>query len=764
MVKKIIKAKTISRKTKDVKPAPSDEKSVFKKSSLTKASIGSKTISSLKKTKIIKPKKTEKPSIFKKKKVVSKKQPIEAELKVKTAPKPAVEPIAAVKKPETQRQTDLHLEVDKKAQSAIAEAPSPLPAATSEAAVPQKAKPKIEREIPTAVKIAPALVERPPEAPKPQAEPLSPPPIKKETEKIIEIDIPITVKELALNIGEKPAVLIKKLIDHKIIANLNFPLDEELVRKIALEYGFQIKKKPTEEELLFKEHEAVDAAKLKPRPPIVTFMGHVDHGKTSLLDVIRKSKVADSEYGGITQHIGAYSVSLPNGKITFLDTPGHEAFTAMRARGVKVADIAVLVVAADDGVMPQTIEAIDHAKEADVPIIVAINKIDRPQVNIDAVKKELSKLGLTPEEWGGKTITVNVSAKTGQGIDDLLGMIILEAEMLELKADPTSPASGIVLDAKVSEGRGTVVTLLVKNGTLRAQEGIIIGPYYAKIRALFNEFGKHIEEAAPSASVEILGLSGLPGAGEKFFVISDEKKAKELAARRKMQLREKELRPIKIMSLEDLSGQIKEGKVKELKLILKADVSGSLEAINEAFKKIASSEIKLNIIHQGVGSINVSDVILAEASGAIIFGFHVLCDERSKEEAEKTGVDIRTYNVIYELVNDLKTALEGMLEPKLKKIFLGRLIVRQVFKLSKGGTIAGCYVEKGKIMRSSKTSILRNGAVVYEGIVQSLKRFKDDVREVTEGMECGVSVAGFTEIMAGDIIEAYDIEKIARKL
>ncbi|HLD40638.1 MAG TPA: translation initiation factor IF-2 [Candidatus Omnitrophota bacterium] len=584
-------------------------------------------------------------------------------------------------------------------------------------------------------------------------------------EKIVEIDIPVMLKELAFALGEKPAVIIKKLlIEHKLLANLNFPVSEELALRIASGYGYKIKRKPTEEELLFKAHEADDPLKLKPRPPIVTFMGHVDHGKTSLLDAIRKSKVADTEYGGITQHIGAYSVSLAHGKITFLDTPGHEAFTAMRARGAKVTDIVVLVVAADDGVMPQTIEAIDHAKDAQAAIIVAMNKIDKSQTNVDMLKKQLSELGLAAEDWGGKTISVGVSAKTGQGIDELLEMILLEAEMLELKADPLKPASGVVLEAKVTEGRGPVATLLVENGTLRVQDVIIAGPYCAKVRAMFNEYGKPVREAPPSTPVEVLGLSGLPDAGEQFFALSDEKKARELAAKRKAQLRERELKPIKMMSLEDLSNQIKEGRVKELKLILKADVSGSLQAIIESLKKLSSEEVKLNIIHQGIGSINVSDVILAEASGAIIMGFHVDTDERSKEEADKTGVDIRVYNVIYELINDLRTALEGLLEPKLKKIFLGRIAVRQVFKLTKSGNIAGCYVEKGKITRTSKVSLLRNGAVVYEGSLQSLKRFKDDVREVTEGMECGIALAGFSETMPGDVIEAYDVEKIARKL
>ena len=603
----------------------------------------------------------------------------------------------------------------------------------------------------------PSIVKKEPEAAIPLAVPV------KEM-KIIEVNLPVALKDLAVGLNEKPVVIIKKLLDLKIIAHLNFPLNEEVAKKIASDYGYEIKRKPTEEELLFKEHEVQDISKLKARPPIVTFMGHVDHGKTSLLDAIRESKVAESEYGGITQHIGAYSVSLSQGKITFLDTPGHEAFTAMRARGALITDIVVIVVAADDGIMPQTIEAIDHAKDAKATIVVAINKIDKPQANSDQVKKQLSELGFTPEDWGGKTITVGVSAKTGQGIDDLLGMIILEAEMLELKADPTALASGVVLEAKISEGRGTVVTLLVQNGTLKPQDAIIVGPYFAKVRAMFNEYGKHITEALPSMPVEILGLSGLPEAGERFFALSDEKKAKELAGKRKDVLREKDLRPLQMMSLEDLSNQIKEGKIKELKVILKADVAGSLEAINETFKKFTTSEVRLNIIHQGIGSINVSDVILAEASGAIILGFHVDTDERSKQEANKTGVDIRTYNVIYELVNDIKTALEGLLEPKLKKVFLGRIVVRQVFTLSRSGIIAGCYVEKGKITRSAKISLVRNGGLIHEGTIQSLKRFKDDVREVTEGMECGVSLAGFSGIMAGDTIEAYDVEKIARKL
>src|SRR3989338_3524723 len=583
--------------------------------------------------------------------------------------------------------------------------------------------------------------------------------------KVLKINFPITVKELAFKLQIKPNELIRKLLTKNMLATINQALDEAAVGAISEELGYRIERLPTQEESLLAEHGEIDPAKLKLRAPIVTFMGHVDHGKTSLLDMIRKTKVVDKEAGGITQHIGAYEVILPKGKVTFLDTPGHAAFTAMRARGAKVTDIVVLVVAADDGVMPQTVEAVDHAKEAKAAIMVAMNKIDKQNINLDKVKKQLSEWGLAAEDWGGKTITVGVSAKTGQGIDELLEMIILESQMLELRADSSAPASGVVLESKISEGKGPVAILLVENGTLRYQDTIIVGPHFAKIRAMFNEYGKPIQEAPPSTPVEILGLSGLPESGEQFFVLSDEKKARELAGKRKAELRERQLKPIKMKTLEELSEEIKEGKVKELKLILKSDVGGSLEAINESLKKMSTSaEVGLNIIHQGIGGINVADVILAEASGAIILGFHVATDERSKAEADKTGVDIRTYTVIYELVNDIKTALEGLLEPKLKKIFLGRISIRQVLKLTKAGTVAGCYVEKGKVNRSAKLSLLRNGELIYEGTVQSLKRFKDDVREVTEGMECGLSLAGFSEIMAGDVIEAYDVEKIARKL
>jgi translation initiation factor IF-2 len=585
-------------------------------------------------------------------------------------------------------------------------------------------------------------------------------------EKEIELELPINVKDLAVKLQEKPSVIIKILMtDMKVMAGINQMLDEQAVVGICSKFGFKIKKALNQEELALYAHEEKDnAADLVHRPPIVTLMGHVDHGKTSLLDAIRKSKLAEIEHGGITQHIGAYCVALPHGEITFLDTPGHEAFTAMRARGASVTDIVVLVVAADDGIMPQTIEAIDHARAAGVSIIVAVNKIDKPQADIDRVKKQLGGLDLTAEDWGGKTITVPVSAKTGEGIDNLLEMILLEAQMLELKANPKRLSKGVVIEAKISKGRGPVATLLVRNGTLHLNENIIVGSFYGKIRAMFNDRGQAVTSVSPAFPVEILGLSGVPLAGEQFFVIENEKQAKELALTRQENERLQQIKSVKRISLEDLHSQIKEGKLKELKIIIKADVQGSLEAIKQTLSKLNVSEIKLSFIHEGVGSINSSDVILAVASNALILGFNVMPDDPAKELIAKEGIDVRTYNIIYELANDIKAAIEGMLEPKLKKVFLGRVDIRKVFKLSTSGIVAGCFVTKGKITRSSMITLVRNGQPVFEGKISSLKRFKDDVREVAEGFECGITLAGFPEVQEGDVIEAYDIEKIVRKL
>jgi len=584
--------------------------------------------------------------------------------------------------------------------------------------------------------------------------------------KPLELDLPITVKDLANKIQEKSSILIKYLIEkQKMFVTINQPLNEDIVKKTLEHFGFEYKKIMSNEEILFKSHRAYENKERLPRPPVITLMGHVDHGKTSLLDAIRRSHIAEKEHGGITQHVGAYEVETKKGRITFLDTPGHEAFTAMRARGANITDIVILVVAADDGVMPQTEEAIDHAKAAGVPIVVAINKIDKQGVDVDKVKRQLSKYDLSPEDWGGKTITVGVSAKTGQGIDELLEMILLEAEMLELKSVYDALASGVVVEAKISKGKGFIATVLVQVGTLKVGDNMICGLNYGKIRAMSNSFGQRVDSVTPGLPVEISGLSGLPQAGEKFYILDDDKKLKEIVSERQAQERQERISSEpKHISLDDLHSKIQEGEVKELNLILKADVQGSLEAIRQSLSKLLTAEVKLNILHTGVGQINSSDVILAEASNAIIIGFNVDADDKAKELSAKEKVDIRTYRIIYELLAEIKAALEGMLAPKIKKNFVGKALVRKVFNLSKSGLVAGCFVQKGKITRQATMVVMREGQQIFEGSISALKRFKDDVREVAEGFECGISLSGFSDYREGDIIDAYTIEKIARTL
>lgn len=580
----------------------------------------------------------------------------------------------------------------------------------------------------------------------------------------IEVDIPITVKDFSVKVGQKPSVVLKSLMKRGILAHINQSLAEEIVKDIALEFGFNISKVKTHEENLIEFHKQEDEqGSLSPRAPVVTLMGHVDHGKTTLLDSIRKTKVADSEHGGITQHIGAYSVQMPKGKITFLDTPGHEAFTAMRARGVHVTDIVILVVAADEGIMPQTMEAINHARAADVPIVVAITKIDRSHADIDKVKKQLSEEGLMPEDWGGKTVCVGVSAVTGQGMDTLLEMILLEAELLELKANYDKNASGIVVEAHLSRGKGVVATLIVQSGTLKEGEFVIVGPHYGKVKAMHDDHERLIKEAGPSMPVEILGLPEVPEAGEKFYVVEDEHKAREITAKRKEYLKDKKLNAYQKITLEDLYSQIQSGTVKELNVVLKGDVQGSVEALRDSLGKIPNDKVKLRFIHLGVGDVNTSDVLLAYVSKAIIIAFHVGIEPRAKEELEKEPVDVRQYRIIYDAVNDMKKALEGMLEAKLKKNFLSRVEIRQVFTLSRG-IIAGCYVQKGKVNRKAHIDVVREGKVIFSGTLSSLKRFKDDVREVNEGMECGLTIEGFKDYQPGDMVEAYDLEKVAQTL
>ncbi|MCX5656867.1 MAG: translation initiation factor IF-2 [Candidatus Omnitrophica bacterium] len=582
--------------------------------------------------------------------------------------------------------------------------------------------------------------------------------------KIVHIKTPISAKELSGKLLLKPSELLQMLIKEGIIVHINQILPEDALKKIGEKLDCEFERLPTEEEKVIQFHLAPhDLLKVKSRPPVVTLMGHVDHGKTSLLDAIHKTNITDREAGGITQHIGAYEISFHGKQITFLDTPGHEAFTAMRARGANATDIVILVVAADDGIMPQTIEAVDHARAAGVPIVVAMNKIDKPQANIDKVKRQLQELNLASEDWGGKTVVVPVSAKTKEGIDSLLEMILLEAELLELKANPSSPARGVVLESKISRG-GPQCSLLVQNGTLKLGKFILAGEFYGKVKAMFNDKGKRVHAAGPSTPVEILGITGSPEAGEKFYVVENETVAREITQKRQFIIKEKGLGVARKTSLENLHERIIQGEEKELRLILKADFQGSLEAVKSVLSKIPSDQIKLTILHEGIGGIADSDVMLASASDAVVFGFQVDADERAKARAKTEGIEIRIYRIIYEIYDEIKKALEGMLEPNREEVFLGRAEVRQVFKVSKVGVIAGSFVLKGKIARNAACRVMRGKEVVHKGKVTSLKRLKDDVRDVEEGFECGIGVDNFTQIQPGDLIEVYHIEETARKL
>ncbi|MCL6584611.1 MAG: translation initiation factor IF-2 [bacterium] len=581
--------------------------------------------------------------------------------------------------------------------------------------------------------------------------------------KKIQLTEAVTVKELADKMGKKPNEVIKKLIQLGVMASINQILDVSIAVSVVESFGFQVSMVSLEgkEELDIGEN---DPSQLVPRPPVVTVMGHVDHGKTKLLDAIRKTNVASSEHGGITQHIGAYKVRLPGGDVTFLDTPGHEAFTAMRARGAQVTDVVILVVAADDGVMPQTIEAINHARAAGVPIVVAINKIDKPEANPERVKNDLAKLDLIPEEWGGKTIFVEVSAKTGQGIDRLLEMMLLEAEMLELKANPNRPATGTIIEAKLHKGRGPVATVLVQNGTLRVGDPFVTGLYYGKVRALINDKGENVKEATPSTPVEILGISGVPQVGDSFIVVSDERKARLISTIRLEKQRTEGLRKTAKVTLEDLYERIKKGEVKELKVILKADVQGSVQAISDSLERLSTSEVGLKVIHGSVGAITETDVMLASSSNAIILGFNVRPEPKAAALAEKEKVDIRSYTIIYDLLKDVQSAMKGMLEPTYREVTLGRAEVRQVFNIPKVGAIGGAYVLEGKIIKGSKLRLLRDNIVIYEGKISSLRRFKDDAREVQSGYECGIGLENYNDLKPGDIIEDYELQEVEVKL
>jgi translation initiation factor IF-2 len=575
----------------------------------------------------------------------------------------------------------------------------------------------------------------------------------------IKVDDAIIISDLAKRMGIKANEMIKVLMGMGVMTTVNQSIDFDTAVLVASEFDYEVERAAFEEETILKQ-EADDPKKLQERPPVVTIMGHVDHGKTSLLDVIRKTKITETEAGGITQHIGAYRVTTDRGQIAFLDTPGHEAFTAMRSRGAKITDLVILVVAADDGVMPQTLEAINHSKAAKVPIIVAINKIDKANADPDRVKRELAEKGLTPEDWGGDTIFVHVSAKERQGIDNLLEMISLQAEVLELKANPDKLAYGHVVEAKIDSGRGPVATVLVQDGTLRTGDPVVCGIHFGKIRALLDDRGVQVESAGPSIPVEILGLSGVPMAGDEFIVLADEKSARQVSGHRIQKQRSKELAQTNRLSLEKLYEQIQQGEVKDLNLIIKADVHGSIEALGEALTKLSNEEVKVKVIHSATGTITESDISLAAVSNAIIIGFNVRPTPKVQAFAGEENVDMRFYNVIYDVIRDVKGAMVGLMESTYKEHVTGTAEVREVFQIPKVGAIAGSYVTDGKLERGQRMRVVRDGVVLYDGKNSSLRRFKDDAKEVQAGYECGIGVENFNDIKVGDILESYYLEEI----
>lgn len=580
--------------------------------------------------------------------------------------------------------------------------------------------------------------------------------------KSIQLPAFMSVKDFSQLIEVAAGDVIKKLIGLGVMATINQEIDRDTMMLLADEYGIVASAALTEEQKLQVEEIEDDPESLISRPPVVTIMGHVDHGKTSLLDAIRETNVIAQEAGGITQHIGAYQVELKDRKITFLDTPGHAAFTAMRARGAQVTDIAVLVVAADDGVMPQTVEAINHAKDANVSIIVAINKIDKPGANPERIKQDLTEYGLVAEEWGGDTIFVQVSAKKRIGIEHLLEMILLVADIKDYRANPNRPAKGTIIEAQLDKGRGPVATVLVQNGTLQVGDSIIAGAAAGRVRVLNNDKGKRVKKAGPSTPVEVIGFNDVPEAGDIMYVISEDRLARELADKRLQYKRENELKKNQKITLDDLFAKIKEGAIKELKVIIKADVQGSVEAIRHSLERLSNQEVRVKVIHGGVGGIGEGDVMLASASNAIIIGFNVRPDPNSKRLAEKENVDIRLYRIIYNIIEDVQKAMEGMLAPEYQEVINGRAEIRAIYRIPKVGNIAGCYVIEGKISRNSEIRLIRDNIVIHEGKIESLKRFKDDAREVSEGFECGVGIEKFNDIKEGDIIEAYSMEEVKR--
>ena len=670
-------------------------------------------------------------------------------VKIKKEPKPEPAPVSV--KPPEPKPVSISIPKPPVKPAAVSPAPTtanvkPAPAPAARPATPPAAAPK------------PAEPVRPPTPAPVPAKPAAPAVPRNK----LSVPESITVKELAEKMNVKLPDVMKKLITLGVMANLNQRLDKDSVTLLADAFNFDVEIKAlyADEALSVAD----DASTLLPRPPVVTVMGHVDHGKTSLLDAIRSARVAEKEAGGITQHIGAYQVKTDKGLVTFLDTPGHEAFTAMRARGAQATDLVILVVAADDGVMPQTVEALNHARAAGVPIVVAINKCDLPTANPQRIKQELANLNLAPEDWGGKTVMVEVSAKAKKNLDKLLEMILLEAELLELKANPNRPAQGIVVEAKLDPRRGPVATVLIQKGTLRVGDAFVCGVTAGNIRALTNDKGERVKDAPPAYPVEILGLSGTPQAGDKLVVLPSDREAREIAERRQGIATAEARRTRQHLTLEAFHEAAAAGKVKQLPIVLKADVQGSLEAIRDSLEKLNGAEISVRVIHAGIGGITNSDVVLADASDAVILGFNVRPDPSSESLAQREGVEIKTYRIIYDMVNDVKAGLEGLLDPEEKEVTTGWADVRKTFTAPKVGFVAGCMVTDGKVTRTGRARLVRNGAIVFEGAIGSLRRFKDDVREVEKGYECGISLANFQDVKVGDKIEFYVIEKQARKL
>ncbi|MGD8609334.1 MAG: translation initiation factor IF-2, partial [Myxococcales bacterium] len=693
-------------------------------------------------------KKTTKKKAAKKKETKKKATKKKAAKKVtkKKAAKKVTKKKAAAKAPAAEKAA-------KKAPAVTRKAPEKAPAAAAEAATKSPVV-KAPEEAPApkaAPEPAPARERKPaPEVSRPPVEPFV-------------IKDGMTVKDLAEKMGVKPADVMRELMMRGTMANINQSLSGELAVAMAEVFGAEARYMEADEVLLADIEES-RPEDLVPRPPVVTIMGHVDHGKTLLLDSIRETNVVDKEAGGITQHIGASSVVHDGQKIVFIDTPGHEAFTRMRARGAEVTDIVVLVVAADDGVMPQTAEAIDHARAAGVPIIVAINKIDRPDANVDRVKQQLGERNLAPEDWGGDTVTVEVSAKMKQNLDSLLEMIGLTAELLELRASPVVPASGTVLEAKLDRQRGPVATLLVQEGTLRVGDSLIIGMESGKVRAMVNEQGENVDEAGPATAVEVLGLAGVPEAGDSFQEVEATGVARKVSEIRQERKRQANMTEGTRLTLEDLHEQLRAGEVREMPVVVKADVQGSVEVLRDAMQKLSTDKVKIEILRAGAGGITESDVLLASASNAIIVGFNVRPERGVANAAEREGIEIRLYTIIYQLLDDLKQAMLGQLEPEFKESRLGSAEVRDTFRIPRVGVVAGCYMTDGKITRDAKVRLLRDSRVIFEGRVGSLRRFKEDVAEVQQGYECGIGIANFNDVKVGDVIEAFQVEQIAAKL